>query len=270
MTRKTFSEFIGEDFNTLIADPDEQTASHAKRLGLKNVGFGKYEDKTGNITHRAVNGKLTSTDKAHLSNSAASANNSLASLTKTFGKQTKEIHNLLLQTYIPDAYSSEELEAIKTYTDRAYVDINAELANIENSDNEELLGYVQNIDSALAKGKTPMPFNIFFVLDGEGMDTKLMPGNVIQMNGYRSATINPDIVIQHSQQASIPIIMQCAVPARFEGMYIEDYSVSPEEFEFVLPRGVTIRIDGGPKRIAADEGDIMFYSCTVVKETIDK
>ena len=266
MTIKKFSEFLGEDFNALVTDPDEQTASHAKRLGVKNVGFGKYEDKTGKITHRSVNGKLTSSDKASLSNSSAAANSSIASLTKTFGKQTKEIHNLLLQTYIPDAYSSQELEAIKTYTDRAYVDINSELNNLENIDNDELLGYVQNIDSALEKGKTPAPFNVFFVLDGEGVSQQLQPGMVIQVSGYRSTTINPDIVLQHSQQASIPIIMQVAVPVKSAGMYIEDYSVSPEEFEFVLPRGSTIRIDSSPKKIAADEGDIVFYSCTLVKD----
>jgi hypothetical protein len=263
MTIKKFSEFINEDLNAILADPDEQTGAAAKRMGVKHVGFGKYADKTGNITHKAVNGKLTSVDKASMTNSSASSNASLTALTKTFGKQTKEIHNLLINTYVPDAYSNEELESIKTYTDRAYVDINDSLSNIENADNDQLAYYVQNIDSALAKGQTPAPFNIFFILEG---DAQFEPGNVIMLYGFRSGTINPDVAIQHSKTSTMPIIMQVAVPMKSPGMYIEDYSVSPEEYEFVLARGSTIRIDAGPKTIAADDGEITFYSCTLVSE----
>lgn len=261
---KKYNEFMTEDLNNFLDDPSEEAASSAERLGLKHVGFGKYEDKKGNISHRLVNGKLTSNDKAKHSRSASGSNNTLESITKAFGKQTKEIHSTLISTYVPDAYTDEELDSIKAYTDRAYVDINAELTNIENADNEEILYYIENLDTALSKIKTPIGFHVYVCMDMDGLSKKFVEGDIITLNGFRSTSIDPKTIVDSLSDAVMPAILQILVPINSDGMYIEDYSVSPDEYEFLLPRGSTIRIDEGPNKISADDGDLVFFDCTLV------
>ena len=40
------------------ASSKKTVASEAKQLGLEYIGFGRYADKNGNVTHKSENGKL--------------------------------------------------------------------------------------------------------------------------------------------------------------------------------------------------------------------
>lgn len=274
---KKYKEYFTEDLNRVLQEPDETTAAEAKKLGLKYIGFGKYEDKSGQVTHTVVNGRLVPIDKAVKSNSFQSgAGTEGDSLGKDFSKESAQTHSTLVSTYVPDAYSGEELDAIKYFSSGMGPEINKVVGqvpigsspgHIEVSDEggEDLTQTIVNLDTALEKGQTPIDFFTYVVLGSGFMPKEISPGQTIGFKGFRSTTINIQNVLNQSAGPQTTVL-QILVKAGSKGMYIDDYSVAMGEQEFILPRGSVITVNGGPNKISIDQSEILFYDCELMNE----
>jgi hypothetical protein len=74
------------------------------------------------------------------------------------------------------------------------------------------------------------------------------------------STINPDIALnfgentQGQNKRGQTIIIQVLVKRGAKGMYVDDYSATPGEGEFLLPRGSSIKLTAGPNKLVGSNG----------------
>jgi ADP-ribosyltransferase exoenzyme len=270
---KRYRSFFKEDLNAALAEPSIEIAGEAKKNKLKHVGRGKYEDKDGKISHSVVNDRLVPIDRAMKTNSfKANAGNEKGSLTKDFSKQSAQTHSALISTYVPDAYSPEELDSVMQFTSGAGVEVNKMLAQLpigaspghlemDPEGGDELTTLIINMDSALEKGKTPIDFHSYILL-GQGID-EISPGKTFAFKGFKSTTINIEAALGETPNPQTTIL-QILVKAGSPGMYVDDYSAVMGENEFILPRGSVIAVNAGPKKLVVDQTQITFYDCELM------
>jgi hypothetical protein len=57
-----------------------------------------------------------------------------------------------------------------------------------------------------------------------------------------------------------------------KGMYVDDYSTTPGEGEFLLPRGTAVKLTSGPNKLVGSNGytgelnrEVIFFNAELVK-----
>jgi hypothetical protein len=287
---KKFGEFIYEDLSGALVEPKSNSSQEAARLGLVYVGFGRYEDpKLGQITHIVQNDKLVPFNKAVKTNSFKSiSSDDYGSYSNNLKPDIEQNHNDLVNHYAPENYDENELSAIESYTGEDYLDINEKLYSLptgipakkiepEFSD-DDLPAKIAALDSALNKSVSPKEFLTYISLGSGYKLEDFKPGQVMRFKGYRSTTINPSIALNFGGQnpaqnrRAQTIIIQLLIKEGSKGMYVDDYSTTPGEGEFLLPRGTAVKLTSGPNKLVGSNGytgelnrEVIFFNAELVK-----
>lgn len=287
---KKFNEFIVEDLGGALVEPQSASSQQAAKLGLVYVGFGRYEDpKTQQVTHIVQNDRLVPFNKAVKTNSfKKTSGDDFGEYNKNLKPDIENNHNTLAGHYVPENYDESELAAVESYTGEDYLDINDKLYSLPTGipgnqieaeyDGDELPGTIQALDSALNKVPAPQDFITYITLgDGYNIDD-FGPGQTYRFKGYRSTTIDPNIALNFGSESSTAsrrkqtVVLQVLVKKGSKGMYVDDYSSTPGEAEFLLPRGSSVKITGGPNKIVGSNGytgnmnhQVIFFNAEIVK-----
>lgn len=281
---------INEDLNLIAQhDPVSRSAQQAQTLGLKYVGFGRYEDpKTQQITHIAQNDKLVPFKRAVRTNTFKTQNaDDIGTYTELMSPEIQELHAVLTAHYSPEKYDDRQLDAIYTYTNAGYVDINNRLSMLPSgvpankieptSPKDTIIDIISSLDSALKKSRAPGDFLTYTKLAQDIDVTGIQAGTSFRFKGYRDTSINMQTVINSSENSMMSasgrplvVLLQLRVRKNSPGMYIADYALNSEEGEFLLPRGATIQVVSGPNKLVGSDGatqtmnlEIMYYDCVL-------
>ena len=287
---KKFNEFLFEDLGGALVEPQSQSSQEAARLGLVYVGFGRYEDpKTQQITHIVQNGRLVPFNKAIKTNTFKNTSaDDYGSYTKNLKPEVEQNHTDLSKYYLPENYDENELASVESYTGEDYLDINDRLYSLPAGipadkiepeyDGDDLPLKVAALDSALSKVSTPKEFLVYTSLGDSYNIEDFKPGQAFKFKGFRSTTLDPGIALNFGSKAGAQsrrkqtVILQILVRQGAKGMYVDDYSATPGEAEFLLPRGSTVKITAGPNKLVGSNGyskemnhQVIFFNAEIVK-----
>jgi hypothetical protein len=138
-----------------------------------------------------------------------------------------------------------EREAIDEYTKKMFEQINVYL-NTGNAADPEILEYVKNIDSAMAKFELEDKITVFKGTKAAWYDG-WEAGRVEPINLYLSTSVSRDIAQEYSdkirRKGDEPIILEINVPTGTRGIYIGNNTDAREdEFEFLAGHGLKYRV----------------------------
>jgi len=283
---KKFRDFLSEDLSGALIEPQSNAAKQAKQLGLVYVGFGRYEDQqTGQITHIVQNDRLVPFSKAVKTNAfQQQSGDDYGSYVKAMRPEIDQISVTLTNHYKPENYSNEELDAIQMYTGSAYNDVNRKLISLPTgidakeiqptSPDDYVPTIISNLDTAIAKSKSPIDFTVYTGLGGNYDPTTFAPGQEMSFKSYRSTSLNPNIVLNNiSRDGNESVaLFQIQVQKDTTGLYASDFSQTADESEYIIPRGSKIRIIDGPSRSVGSNQytneqnlQVRYFNCILVK-----
>lgn len=277
---------VKEDLNLVKADPVSNAAKQAKQQGLSYVGFGRYEDpKTQQITHIVQNDRLVPFKRAVRTNTFQQNNtDDIGQYNQVMAPQTQELHQALTAHYTPEKYDDKELDAIYTFTNGAYIDINNRLSSLPagvpankiepNAVDDPLPDIVASLDSALKKSRLPGDITVYTNL---GTNDALQQGSKFAFKGYRDTSIDLGSVLNYANKTNVGYsgrptvnILQLHLKKNSKGLYAADYSANAADAEFILPRGAQVTIVSGPNKVVGSDAvsqnlnlEIMYYDCVV-------
>lgn len=286
---KKFTEYLKEDLGGALVEPQSQSSADAKKLGLVYAGFGRYEDpKTNQITHVVQNDRLVPFSRAIRTNTfQQQSGDDYGNYVKNMKPDIDQVSQLLVNSYKPENYSPEELDAIQAFTDTAYYNINQRLISLPTgiganaiqpvSIDDFVPKMIADIDSAIAKSKAPVDFMAYTGLGSAYDFTQFMPGQVMSFKGYRSTTLNPNIALNNNgrngqQDNPQTVVLQIQIPKGSSGLYVSDFSAKPDEAEYILPRASAVQIVNGPTKITGSNAftqesnlQVIYFNCVLVK-----
>jgi len=287
---KKFSQFINEDLNSALTEPSSTAAAQAQQLGLQYVGFGRYEDpNTQQVTHIVQNDRLVPFNRAIKTNSfKTQSQDDYGNFVKQILPDVQNLQNVLYDTYRPEYYEENELDAVEGFTSTDFFDINQKLyalpagikaQNIQPEfDGDEIPQKVAALDSALDRVRAPQEFLTYVGLGTEYNITNFVPGTNFMFKGFRSTTLNPNIALNYNSRVSKTsnrkqtILLQIKVKKGSKGMYVDDFSSNPGESEFLLQRGSKVQVIAGPNKLVGsnaytgDNGlEVLYFDCVLVK-----
>lgn len=152
-----------------------------------------------------------------------------------------------------DQLSSAEKDAIRAYTGQGYRDINPALREHSFKYLEDYrISQIGDISSALQKYTVEEDFYVTRVFDEEALSTmmKLSPDELKGLSGQNPGTIFRDFGFvstaadnseENFSKNEVNTIIK--VPKGTRGAYISNFSMFPEENEFLLDRGQAFRVD---------------------------
>lgn len=273
---KKFSQYIIEDLNDELTPSLEQSdaAQQAAQLGLQYVGFGRYEDPaTGQVMYVVQNNKLVPFSKAVKTNTYAAQNgDDFGNLAKAKAPQMQQDISVLTGGYSPEAYEDNELDAIKQYTGGAYVDVNNKLASLPagipspqiqpDGPEDNTPQMIAALDNVMSKSKSPINFYTYVTLGDDVPD--IAPGSDLKFKGFRSTTLDIGAALSEVQ-SSQAVVLQILVQQGNPGLFADDFSATPGQSEFILPRATRIQVLEGPNKLkgSSQNGDmtVYFYNC---------
>lgn len=270
MKRKT----IHENLNIAKSEPTE-TAEDAAELGVSHVGFGRYQDpKTNQITHINQNNRLVPMKKAVKTNTYKQTSaNDFGNLADTLAPDVENLHATLTQSYAPDSYDDSELDAIYSFTQDAHDAVNEKLSALPldipakdiapESPDDPVPNLVSSLDTVMKKSRAPQEF-VCYVDIGDSIDLRnLQAGRSFRFKGFRGATINLSNLLQPGITSLN--VLQIKVKKNAKGIYVSDFSPTPEDQEFVLPRGAKIDVITQSNKLigSSDQGyiEINYVDC---------
>jgi hypothetical protein len=286
---KKFNDYIKEDLGGALVEPQSNASAEAKKLGLTYVGFGRYEDpNTQQITHIVQNDRLVPFNKAVKTNTfKKDSGDDFGSYTKNLRPEVEQNHMDLGEYYVPENYDENELAAVETYTGESYLDINERLYSLPTGvpadqieseySEDDLPATIAALDSALDKVPAPKDFLAYVSLNDNYNITDLQTGQIFRFKGFRSTTLDPNIALNFSTRTSSSsrkqsVILQIRVKSGAKGMYVDDYSATPGEAEFLLPRGSAVKIIGGPNKLVGSNKytndmnhEVVYFDAELVK-----
>lgn len=283
---KKFRDFLSEDMTGALVEPQSNSSKQAKQLGLVYVGFGRYEDpKTRQITHIVQNDRLVPFSKAVKTNTfQQQSGDDYGSYVKAMRPEIDQVSAVLINHYKPENYKNEELDAIQMYTGTAYNDVNTRLISLPTgidakaiqptSPDDYVPNIITNLDSAIAKSKSPIYFTVYSGLGSNYDPTQFAAGQEMSFKSYRSTSLNPNVVLnnisRNAEQSAA--IFQIQIKKDSQGIYASDFSVASDESEYILPRGAKIKIVDGPYRSVGSNQftgeqnlQVSYFNCMLVK-----
>lgn len=281
---KNFGDFLSEDLGGALVEPKSASSQQAKKLGLIYVGFGRYEDpKTQQITHIVQNDRLVPFNKAIKTNKFKQENtDDYGTYVKNIRPDVEQTHMDLGQYYIPENYDENELAAIESYTGQTYADVNNKLSSLPTGipANEIQADYIEDqlpsiigaLDSALDKVPAPKDFLTYVSLNNNYNPADFSKGQTFRFKGFRSTSIDPGVAMNYSVQSNQTVMLQILVKKGTKGMYVDDYSATPGEAEFLLPRGSAVKITSGPNKLVGSNKysndinhQVVFFNAEIVR-----
>lgn len=273
---------LNEDLTSALIIPDKSpAAAQAKQMGLLYVGFGRYEDPaTGQVAYVVQNDKLVPFSRAIRTNTYTATNgDDFGTFLQYLQAQVEQDVMKLVDAYPPEDYSEEELDAIKQFTDTGYYNVNSLLNSLPPnimtkqiqpqtlSDTSPQI--IQALDNAMARSKLPKEVIGYATLSSDVNPSDLQPNMMVTFKGYRSTTLDLATVLNKmsADQTGGGVVFQILMPKGSNGMYLDDFSSTPGESEYLLPRSSTIKIVSGPNKLSGtyqspdNNLSIVFYSC---------
>lgn len=284
------TRIIKENLNNLKVEPESGPAKEAKRLGLKYVGFGRYEDpKSNQITHIVLNGNLTPFNKAVKSNQFRNTqSDDLGMYNEMITPQIAELHNTLIGAYPPENYDDLELNALNAFTSGEFTGINDRLSNMPSgiavnkiepqSIDDPYPEMIASLDSAMKKGRAPMPFLTYTKLHSDVDPSSLSIGTTFKFKGFRMTSLNPVHVASATDSPKIDpssgrpsvILLQLNIQKNSKGIYASDFSATPQDYEYILHRGAKVQIASDFQKLVGSDGlanqlnlEIYYADCIV-------
>lgn len=272
---------IVEDLNYAKQEPSSQAAMQAQQLGLAYVGFGRYEDpKTNQVTHIVQNDRLVPFRKAIKTNTyRTKQSDDMGNLATVLSPEAEEVHNTLAQAYDVNAYDEKEINAISTFVNVAYSDINDLLSKfpagtaaskiMPEGVNDDRPDIISSLDSVMKKSRSPIEFITYTKLDSSVDKMDLSIGKKIKFKGFKNTTISLGNILVDPDPSSL--VLQIRIKKNSRGLYTSEFSETPEENEFLLPRGAKVEIISGPIRLVGSDGmsggmnKELYYYDSVVK-----
>ena len=96
-----------EDLTGALVEPQSNSSSEAKKMGLTYVGFGRYTDNTGQVTHIVQNDKLIPFSKAVKTNSFKQlSGDDYGSYAQSMQPQINQTHQDMTSSYPPENFSN--------------------------------------------------------------------------------------------------------------------------------------------------------------------
>lgn len=284
---------LRENLNILKqTDPKSKAAQQAQKMGLVYVGFGRYEDpKTKQITHVVVNDNLTPFRKAVKSNTFRTQQaDDFGTYSAIMQPEIDQIHAALVQGYPPEKFDDQELDAINVFTNGGFIDINNRLNSLPagvpvnkiepQSLDDTFPDLIASLDSATKKGRAPMDFMTYTKLGSDVDVSTLSAGSTFRFRGFRSTSLNvtnvvssPDNERQDPQSGrSTAVVLQLNIKKNSKGLYASDFSATPEEQEFILPRGARIEVSTDFQKLVGSDAMMntlnlqVYYADCIVKQ----
>jgi hypothetical protein len=280
---------IFEDLNIAKQEVPGKAAQQAKQKKLVHVGFGRYADsKSQQVTHISLNDNLVPFNTGVRTNTFMTNNmDDYGNFGQAVSDVTQQVHQTLIQTYSPEHYDDMQLDAIYTFTNGGYVDINNRLSILptgispkrieRNAPDDTFPELVDSLDSAMKKSRAPIDFITYMALGSEYNVADFAPGVTFQLKTFRDTSINISTIITSATQKQTSfagrdslVILQLNIKKNSKGMYISDYSSTPEECEFLLPRGTRIEIVSGPNTLVGSDAisgnmnlEVVYFDCIV-------
>lgn len=278
---------INEDLN-IAGQENKQSpaAQEAARLGLQYVGFGRYEDpRTRQISHIVQNEKLIPFKKAIRTGTyQQQSSDDIGNFsTNVLGPQTQELHAFLTSKYTPDKYNDKELNALSSFVNGGYADINARLLQLPagipaksiepRQQSDGLADMVAALDSAIKKSRAPLEFITYAKIGSDYNLEDFAPGRSFIYKGYRSTNIDVRRAIGAPERVGMTgrnqtAVLQIRVKKNARGIYTSDYNQDGSMGDFLLPRGARIDIVSGPNKLVGSDAasastnlEILYFDC---------
>lgn len=273
---KKFSQYIVEDLNDELTPNMEhsEAAQQAASMGLQYVGFGRYEDPaTGQITFIVQNNKLMPYSKAVKTNTYAAQNgDDFGTLAKSKAPQLQQDISVLTGAYSPENYEDAELDAIKNFTGGGYEQVNNKLAQLPggipspqiqpDGPDDATPQMIAALDDVMSKSVSPINFYTYVTLSDDVGD--IAPGTDLKFKGFRSSSLDISTVLAEAQSSEVRLL-QILIQQGDRGLFSDDFSATPGQSEFILPRATRVQVLDGPNKLkgSSANGDmtVYFYNC---------
>jgi hypothetical protein len=282
---RKFKEYINEDLNLAKKEPSGLAAKEAKARGLQYVSFGRYADpKTGQVTYIVKNDRLVPFEKAVKTNDYKENNmDDFKSFHKELEPGTDEVTEKLNSHYDPMKFSTQELDAIKNWTDGGFAEINAKLNSLPpgipvnqiqpSGPDDNTPEAIAQLDKAMGRFKTPDAMTVYTSVSPNFDNGGLKVGSTLQFPSFRSTSASLEQAMQMGKGSKPEegdrnvVILQIQVQKESPGIYVDNISVSPGEKEFVLNRGSQIVVKAGPSNLsgahAGGNHNVTYFECEV-------
>lgn len=268
---------ILEDLNYAATEPSSVAAAQAKKMGLAYVGFGRYVDpKTQQVTYIVQNDELIPFRKAlKTSTYRGQQSDDIGNFVNALSPDVQVLNDNLVAAYTPANYSETELNALNAFTSQSYADINNMLSQLPagissrkimpQSENDQLPGIIASMDAAIKKSRAPADF-ITYAKVGMDVAGNIQPGKSFKFKTFRSTTLNlGNVAMSNEDQISV---LQIRIRKNAHGIYAANFSPTPEDCEFILPRGANIEVLNGPVKLVGSDAQlggmnkqIMYFDC---------
>jgi hypothetical protein len=280
---------IKEDLNQVKTEVQSPASQQANKLGLNYAGFGRYIDpKTNQVSHIVQNDKLVQFNRAVKTNTFKTNNaDDYGNYGAAMAPQIQQLNDYLVSQYTADKYDDDELNAIYSYTNDAYPNINQRLATLppdvpakkieRSSVDDTIPDFIDAMDSVMKKSRAPADFLTYTRMSADYRIEDFQPGMKFKFLTYRNTSINLNTVLNSAQVSQTSFagrpqvfVLQILVKKNTKGIYAADFSTKPEDAEFILPRGATLEIMDGPKNLVGSDLmsqnmnlEVIYFDCTV-------
>lgn len=265
MRKLGLKKYIREDLNTMLVEPSQVASQQAQKLGLQYVGFGRYEDPaTGQVTHMVQNDELVPFSSAVRTNSyKEQGSDDFGQAGQHFVDKSDAVAGILKNVYTPNLFDNDELDAIASFTTDPTA-INSKLATLPygapadriqpDFDGDTTPKTIQFLDKAVTKAKVGVSFEVYTSLGQDVDPNQFAIGQTFRFKTFKSTSIDPTVVINSGtmnpgETKRTVYILQITLKENAYGLYADDYSSSPGEGEFILPRGTTLVVTEGANKI---------------------
>jgi hypothetical protein len=283
---RKLSDYLTEDLKGALVEPKSASSMEAKKIGLQYVGFGRYMNpESGQVTYIVQNDRLIPFNKAAKTNTfAKNSGDDFGSYVKNLQPDIEQHHANLVETYLPEEYDDTELDTIHTYTESSYFDINETLNALPTGipadqiqpqfQGDSLPDMIAALDSATNKITAPYDFITWTGLSSDYKVEDFAPGRTFQFKGFRSTTLNPNIALNFNTGTvkNHALVLQLNIKKGSKGIYADEFSATPGESEFILPRGTKVKIKSGPHILQGSNAftrsqnmNLVFFVCDIVK-----
>jgi len=260
---KKFSSYIENKLDESIVDnyqevkPQSTAAREAKKLHLTYIGFGRYTNKQGVITHVVENGQLKELTKPVFDYASKSVINDKQVPEKKLRKQEEEhyqkrdadlyqanknfhkfsaeqykryrkIRTELKKFYDPEFYDDNEKQALEYYTGDGAEAINQHLYSgkyeqgPQGNEDDDLTQMVDDIDSAMENGPTtPFDFVSYTGLSMRYKKENIKPGQTYVFKGFVSSSINHEEALQFAGEGYNNSFGATSNPLKTSGIILE-------------------------------------------------
>lgn len=269
---------IVEDLNYASQEPSSRAATQAQQLGLVYVGFGRYEDpNTKQVTHIVQNDQLVPFRKAVKTNEyKTQQSDDYGNFSNAISPEAQQTVDVLTQTYGPNFYDENEIAAIEDFSSQSYSDVNDLLSNfpanipvkqiMPESADDNRTDIIAALDSAMKRVRSPVEFITYTKLGSDTDKSQIIPGTQFKFKGFRNTTISLGTLLSQSDPSQT--VLQIRVKKNSRGIFTGQFSPTPEEAEFILPRGTKVEVISGPTKLVGSDGqsggtnrEIYYYDC---------